>query len=207
MKKLRYFIDAIDGQQNWLNKMAQKGYRLTGTTRMGYEFTSCEAGAYHYVVQYVADKSLRELTEYRQYLEEMGYVYYAKNINLQFGVKAKLRYTGKALKLATNPGILNQELLLIEVPKQDELQLFTSAKELHDYYAMIRNGYILATIMILLIAFFGRTKLEFFGTVYMDQQFPLLQIVLCLFSIPFFVVSMKLICRTRKWKKEMHLYE
>lgn len=207
MKKIRYFIDFMDRQQAWLNEMAEKGYRLCGTTRLGYEFSDCTPGSYTYVVQYVAEKSLAQLNQYRAYLEEMGYVYYGKNINMQFGFKAKLRYTGKRLQLATNPGLLNQELLIIEVPKGEQLEVFTTAKECYEYYQMLRNVFLGATVFLLLMACLGRTKVELFGHVYVDEQFFILQALVLVLCIPCLVIAIRMAKRTRKWKKEMQIRE
>lgn len=207
MKKIRYFLDFMDRQQAWLNAMAEKGYRLVKTTRMGYEFTECEPHKYHYVVQYVAEKSRAELKDYRLYLEEMGYVYYGKNINIQYGYKAKVRYNGERLQLASNPGVLNQELLIIEVPKNEELTLFTTARECYRYYLRITNVFILATLFLVAMAFFGSTKIEFFGHVYVHEQFWFLQIMLLIFCIPCLLIAIRMGRRTLKWRKEMQIRE
>lgn len=207
MKKIRYFVDVLDGQQRWLNAMANKGFRLVGTTRMGYEFEQCTPQAYTYIVQYVAEKSLKELKDYRQYLEDLGYVHYGKNVNMQFGPKAKVRYDGKRLSLATNPGVLNQELLIIEVPKGQELTLFTTAKEHYEYYAMLRNVYGITTIAFLFLAFFGSSKLELFGHTYLDQQFLFLQIPVFFVGLYTLCITCKLYRRTRAWKQKMTMYE
>lgn len=207
MRKIRYFIDFMDDQQAWLNTMAEKGYRLCGTTRLGYEFEECTPDAYTYVVQYVAEKSLAQLQRYRSYLEEMGYVYYGKNINMQFGYKAKLRYNGKRLQLATNPGLLNQELLIIEVPKGETLEIFTTARECYEYYQTLRNVFVGATVCMLLMACFGSTKVEFFGNVYVDEQFFILQVLVLVLCIPCLVTAIRMAKRTKKWKKEMQIRE
>lgn len=207
MKKIRYFIDALDGQERYLNQMAKKGYRLIKTTRMGYEFQPCEQDAYSYIVQYVAEKSLKELTEYRQYIEDLGFLYYGKNINMQYGAKARLRYTGKNLTLATNPGRLNQELLIIEIPKGQTLSLFTTAKEQYEYYAMLRNVYCVASIGLLLLALFGSTKLELFGHTYIDEQYLFIQIPALLIACYFLFHALKFIKRANEWKHKMIVFE
>lgn len=207
MKKLRYFIDFINGQQNWLNKMAEKGYRLCGTSRVGYEFKECLPGAYTYIVQYVAEKSPKELREYRQYLEDLGYVHYAKNTSIQFGYKAKLRYNGKRLQLATNPGLLNKELLIIEVPKGEELELFTTAKENHSYYAILRNIFLLAAVLMIGLTMFGRTKVEVFGHILINEQILALQIVMGILVIPILLIALQMIRSTAHWKREMRIRE
>lgn len=207
MKKLRYFIDFIDRQQEWLNTMAAKGYRLSKTTRMGYEFTPCEPNRYHYVVQCVMEKSRTEVKEYRKYLEEMGYNHYPKNINIQFGYKAKLRYNGERLQLASNPGLLNHELLIIEVPKGEELEIFTTAKECYAYYKRLTNIFAVASVLIVLIACFGRTKFEWFGHTYLNEQFVILQFLLFLCALPTLFITFRMGKRAMKWKREMQVME
>ena len=50
MKKYRYFGGFLISQEKWLNKMAQKGYRLVKVGKLLYEFESCTPGQYQYAV-------------------------------------------------------------------------------------------------------------------------------------------------------------
>lgn len=74
----RFFSVLMDTQENWLNQMAQKGYRLVKTGKMTYDFDECQPGEYQYAVEFVAQKSYKDEKEYRHFLEELGYkVFYA----------------------------------------------------------------------------------------------------------------------------------
>ena len=45
-KYYRFFGGLLKAQENWLNKMSEKGYRLIRTGRMLYEFEECKPNQY-----------------------------------------------------------------------------------------------------------------------------------------------------------------
>ena len=111
MKKIvfRYFIDFVDGQEKWLNKMASQGYRLTKCGKVRYVFEACRPGEYQYAVDFVAEKGNKASRDYRAFIDSLGYRTFNKNINinLSFG-KMRWRPWAKGTgQLATNPGAFN----------------------------------------------------------------------------------------------------
>ena len=42
----KFCFDFLEGQEKWLNRMAEKGWRLTGCGRASYTFEPAEPGAY-----------------------------------------------------------------------------------------------------------------------------------------------------------------
>ena len=80
----RYFFDFLDGQEKWLNSMAEQGYRLKKCGRMTYTFDECNPNEYEYAVEFIGDKSYFEGKDYRRYLEGLGFRTFTKNINLNF---------------------------------------------------------------------------------------------------------------------------
>ncbi len=112
----RYFFDFVEGQEQWLNEMAGKGYRLKNCGVCWYTFEQCQPGDFSYSVAFVADKSYREAKTYRQFLEQSGFRVLTKNINLNLSF-GKLRWRPFAKgwgQLATLPGGYNKELFLVE---------------------------------------------------------------------------------------------
>ena len=104
MKKYRYFGGFLTSQEKWLNKMAQKGYRLVRVGKLLYEFESCTPGQYQYAVEFVADKSKKDSQGYKEFLEGCGYKVFYKNINLNYSI-GKVRFRPWAEgsgKIATN---------------------------------------------------------------------------------------------------------
>ncbi len=71
MKKrvFKVFFNTLNGQENWLNHMATRGYRLTKTSLFYYEFKPCLPNEYNYRVQFMANQSYQELLEYKQFLK------------------------------------------------------------------------------------------------------------------------------------------
>ena len=90
-KYYRYFGGLLQKQENWLNRMANEGYRLTAIGKLLYEFEECESSSVEYRVEYIGSKSKREAEAYFQFLEDMGYKVFFKNINLNYSI-GKVRY-------------------------------------------------------------------------------------------------------------------
>lgn len=123
MRVFRYFGGFLEAQEKWLNKMAEKGYRLVRTTSLMYEFDLCAPSQYEYQIEFMAGKDQSHVQDYRRFLEEMGYRTFTKNINLNFSIgKARWRPWAKgAAQIATNPGNYNQELLIVERERDGKL--------------------------------------------------------------------------------------
>ena len=78
-KCYRFFGGLLTVQKNWLNKMAEKGYRLIRTGKLLYEFEKCKPGQVQYCVEFIGQKSKANAEDYHDFLEEMGYsVFYKK---------------------------------------------------------------------------------------------------------------------------------
>lgn len=118
MKVYRYFGGMIKMQEKWLNRQSQAGWRLVRSGKASYEFEACQPGEYQYCVEYVGHQSLSESGAYKQFLEDMGYRVWYKNINLQWSV-GKVQYrpwANKGGRIATSATTLNKELLIVEKP-------------------------------------------------------------------------------------------
>ena len=144
MKKTvnRYFAGAMKSQQKWLNKMSDQGWRLTGTTIMGYEFEDCEPGKYEYTVGYVGNKSKEGAEIYAGFLEDCGYRVFFKNMNLNYNVGKTVYkpWAEKGGRIATNASTLNKELLIVEKERDGKpFELHTTAGDRLAYMkALIR---------------------------------------------------------------------
>ena len=85
-KCYRFFGGLLNAQANWLNQMSQKGYRLVRTGRMLYEFEKCNPDEVTYCVEFIGEKSKENATDYADFLEDMGYKVFFKNINLNYSI-------------------------------------------------------------------------------------------------------------------------
>lgn len=155
MKKYcRFFGGFLDTQEDWLNKMAQKGYRLIRTEKMTYDFEECQPGEYQYAVEFVAHHSFKNEKEYRSFLEELGYKVFYKNINLNLSIgKIKWRPYGSGMgQISTNPGNYNKELFIVEKKNDGRpFNLHTTNYDKANYYKPLRNAWL--TIVAMLLAF------------------------------------------------------
>ena len=113
-KCYRFFGGLLNAQANWLNQMSQKGYRLVRTGRMLYEFEKCNPDEMTYCVEFIGEKSKDNATDYANFLEDMGYKVFFKNINLNYSVgKVRLRpWAEMGGYIATNATTFNRELLI-----------------------------------------------------------------------------------------------
>lgn len=126
--------------------MANNGYRLVHTTKVMYEFEPCKNGEYQYVVEFVGDKSYKESIIYRQFLEELGYKTFTKNIIMNFSIgKVKWIPWAKGMgQIATSSGTFDKEILIVE--KQNDGKIFnlhTSAVDIAEYYKPLRKHILL----------------------------------------------------------------
>lgn len=70
MLKFKLYYDK-DAEQNWLNKMANLGWRLDKFFLGCYKFSPCEPGTYSYQID-LLDSCFHEKSEYNQFMEETG---------------------------------------------------------------------------------------------------------------------------------------
>lgn len=163
-KYYRYFGGLLQKQENWLNRMANEGYRLTVIGKLLYEFEECESSSVEYRVEYIGSKSKREAEAYFQFLEDMGYKVFFKNINLNYSV-GKVRYrpwAEKGGRIATNGTTYNKELLIVEKEKDGRpFELHTSFEDKILYYKSLRKTY--AGLLILCIFIGVLTKVFIFA--------------------------------------------
>lgn len=122
-KCYRFFGGLLNAQANWLNQMSQKGYRLVRTGRMLYEFEKCNPNEVTYCVEFIGEKSKENATDYANFLEDMGYKVFFKNINLNYSVgKVRLRpWAEMGGYIATNATTFNRELLIVEKQTTESL--------------------------------------------------------------------------------------
>lgn len=83
-KCYRFFGGLLNTQEKWLNKMSEKGYRLVRTGKLLYEFEKCKPDEVIYCVEFIGEKSKESSIDYANFLEDMGYKVFFKNINLNY---------------------------------------------------------------------------------------------------------------------------
>ena len=142
MKCYRYFGGFITSQEKWLNKTAQKGFRLVKVGKLLYEFERCSPNQYQYAVEFVADKTKKDSQNYKDFLEGCGYKVFYKNINLSYSIgKVRFRPWAKGSgKIATNATTYNKELLIVEkINDGKPFELHTTVNDKIEYLKKWRN--------------------------------------------------------------------
>jgi len=203
----RYFFDFTDGQKKWLNRMADRGYRLKSCGKVMYVFEHCNSGEYEYSVEFVGDRDFARANDYRKYLEDMGFRTFTKAININFS-KGKIRwrpYQKGSTKFAYSSGGFNKEMLILEKKKDGtSFELHTDFKDKMHIFDTLKGVY--AYVAVLMCALVAMT---FFSEV-SELQSVTLWILRFILSIPacFFAVnSVKFYLRARKMQKESEIYE
>lgn len=162
-KKLyRYFGGLLQLQQNWLNKMAKKGYRLTAVDKLLYEFEECAPNSVEYRMEFIGSNSQEKANDYFDFLKEMGYKVFFKNINLNYSV-GKVRYrpwAEKGGRIAANRTTFNKELLIVEKETDGKpFELHTSFEDKILYYERLCKPYVTFIVLFLFLGIFGRSVL------------------------------------------------
>lgn len=153
-KCYRYFCGLLQKQEDWLNDMANKGYRLIAVDKILYEFEKCKPSSVEYRIEYIGLKSKKEADEYFQFLEDIGYKVFFKNINLNYSI-GKVRYrpwaeTGS--RIATNGTTYNKELLIVEKENDGRtFELHTSFEDKIQYYHTLRKTYVGLFVLFIII--------------------------------------------------------
>ncbi len=150
----RFFWLFMTSQEQWLNKMADDGYRLIGTTTAHYEFEECEKGKYQYCVAYVANYSAESVDEYIKSLETCGYRVLFKNLNMDYSAgKVEYRpWAEEGGRVATENTTLHKELLIIEKENDGTaFELCATFEQRYDSYNRLRLwgviGFVVAAVL------------------------------------------------------------
>ena len=134
-------------------------WAINGTEKL-YEFEKCKPGQVQYCVEFIGQKSKANAEDYHDFLEEMGYSVFYKNINLNYSV-GKVRWRPWAEiggRVATNTTTFNRELLIVEKENDGKpFDLHTSYEDRANYYSNLRNPWLLLMLMLAVFATVNRS--------------------------------------------------
>lgn len=174
-KCYRFFGGLLIAQANWLNKMSEKGYRLVQTGKMLYEFEECKPNQVKYCVEFIGYKTKDNAKDYYDFLEDMGYKVFYKNINLNYSIgKVRWRpWAEKGGRIATNNSTFNRELLIVEKKNDGKpFELHTSFEDKENYYRNLRNPWLLILLMFVIFTVMDRSLV--FGVFALISLFPVI---------------------------------
>lgn len=156
----KFFWLFLTSQEQWLNQMADEGWRLTGTTISAYAFEACEPGKYRYKAVYIANLSKESAEAYGMELKKCGYRVYNKNVNLNYSAgKTEYRPWAEAGgRIAKDKTTLHKELLIIEKENDGkEFSLCPTDEQRYVAYNKLRLRGILGLVAALLFAIVGNS--------------------------------------------------
>ena len=115
-----FLLDAVYGQEKWLNKMAQRGLRLVSVNYTAYEFETCDPGQYEYHIEVVKGKTKEEILDRQRYLARRGIKSIPKSISNNRTVgNAKAHSIGSGeSQVVIVPDLKLPELLILERTKE-----------------------------------------------------------------------------------------
>lgn len=156
----KFFWLFFTSQEQWLNKMSDDGWRLTGTAISEYEFEECAKGKYRYKVAYIANRSKESAEAYVKALEECGYRVWFKNANLNYSTgKVEYRpWAEEGGRVATEKTTLHKELLIIEKENDGtDFSLCATFEQRYESYCRLRLWGIIGLILMLVLAIVGKS--------------------------------------------------
>ena len=119
MNKIKIFLNPIEGREKYLNHIANEGYRLVKSGSIIHEFEKTNSN-YRY--------ANKERKNYTEFLNSMNLKVFTAPLNigkLSFG-NVKLRpYNSPKSMIATSPGMINKEILIIETDGSKEMPIFS----------------------------------------------------------------------------------
>ncbi|MCY3035616.1 MULTISPECIES: DUF2812 domain-containing protein [Aerococcus] len=128
LTKLKTFLNPIEGREKYLNEMADQGYRLIKSGSMLQKFEKTNNHIHHYIVQYIGHMSNRERMNYCDFLHDLGYKIFFAPLNIGKVSLGNVRlrpYNQGRAALATNPGMINKEIIIIETDGSKNIPAFS----------------------------------------------------------------------------------
>ena len=154
----RYFGALLDLQEKFLNSRAKMGYRLIDANKLSYVFEACDVNEYQYAVDFVAHKSDASSQNYKEFLEDIGYRTFYKNMNLNYSIgKVKWRpYAKGGGQIGTNGGTYNKELIIVEKKNDGKpFALHTTNEDKVGYYKSLRNMWCSLFVLLAILVAMG----------------------------------------------------
>ena len=127
MNKIKIFLNPIEGREEYLNHIASEGYRLVKSGSIIHEFEKTNSD-HRYAVEYIGYMNNKERKKYTEFLNGMNLKVFTAPLNigkLGFG-NIKLRpYNSPKSMIATSPGMINKEILIIETDGSKKIPIFS----------------------------------------------------------------------------------
>ncbi|GGF61310.1 hypothetical protein GCM10010912_03160 [Paenibacillus albidus] len=217
MKKrvFKIFINALESQENWLNSMGSEGWRLVQVKQSFYTFETCKPGEFIYKIQFVADQSMQQLNQYKDYLGDLGIRHFSQGLNIgkfAIGNKRWRPYGKGATSFASLPGNINSELLIME-KRNDGIpfRIFSERGEEIKYYSKMRNAFSIAAVLLTLTFFISNPSpysliAEIYRSGVVDWRI-IFKIIIIVLLMPFCRTIFTFTRKIRHIKQEGNLYE
>jgi len=145
MKKIRFFFGFLTLQENWLNKLAKQGWRLSTVQGLIYTFEQCHPNEYVYCVDCAINKTPTDYADYIIFLRELGYNVFQTRLNLNFSIgKIRWRLGGSKLgHIDHSFNKFNKEILILEKQNDNKpFELYSTVEDKKAYLKELRNAYI-----------------------------------------------------------------
>lgn len=142
MKRIKFFCDPVFGVKEYLNRMAEQGYRLIQVHGFLYDFQRTDKRRF-YETQFVGGSSHRDINGYVDMLRQSGKKIFRAPLNQGNIALGKLRlrpFAGGSGKISNTFMDYNKEILIVESDREEPL--LTDHRDVAEHYRVVRNAYL-----------------------------------------------------------------
>lgn len=160
--QMKLFLNPLAGRERYLNRMAEKGFRLLHSGSILHRFEKTQEPL-HYSVQYIGHMNSRERLDYVNFLQGLNMTLHYAPLNLGKFAFGNLRwrpYNKPSSSLASTSGMMNKEILIIESTGEKEIPVFTDKSSQQDDLRIRRGPYFYLALAAVVFILLGALKLQ-----------------------------------------------
>ncbi|MDD7306376.1 MAG: DUF2812 domain-containing protein [Peptoniphilaceae bacterium] len=161
---LRIFFNPIEDRERFLNKKAEEGYELVSSGSVFHKFNKTDKNK-KYMVHYIGYMNNKERMEYEDFIKNMNMriLYSPLNLGKKSYGNVKYRpYNPIKSSLATNPGMINREIMIVENSNGKKIEMYTDSNSKIRDLSRRKKPYTYLFLASVIIIFIGvLEKLDF----------------------------------------------
>lgn len=165
MKKcVKFFFNPIEDRERFLNEQASKGFQLEESGSFVHKFSKANNdSSLHYSVQYIGNKNNKERQDYIDFVRNLNLKVFFVPMNIgKFAIgSVRFRPFNKGRSsVATAPGMINREIMIIESNGDNQIPIFTDHESRYQAFRERRIPYIYLALAALIFIILGVTQLQ-----------------------------------------------
>lgn len=187
MKKyIKFFVNPIEDRERFLNEMASKGLQLEESGSLVHKFSESSHSNRHYTVQYIGNINSKERQDYMNFVQNLNLKVFFAPFNIgKFVIgSARFRPFNKGTNaIATAPGMMNREIMIIESEGDEKITIFTDDESRYKSLRERRTPFLYLAVASLILIILGLTQSQgsFFEATVISfrplEKFPFLWVI------------------------------